>query len=106
MREPVGGERGFTLIEVMVAIILLTFGLLAVAGVFPQGLAMGLYGKDQTRSASLAQQEMECIIYQYGAGNLALGGSTGIVGDYGSTRSSTPTVCNPNSTATLTAYLT
>jgi prepilin-type N-terminal cleavage/methylation domain-containing protein len=110
VRDPFRGERGFTLIEVMVACVLLTFGLVAVAGVFPQGLAMGLYGKDQTRSAGLAQQEIECLKNQVvllGAGkalNNVGGGGYVFVGDYGSTRSTTPTVCNPSSTAAVTTY--
>lgn len=56
-----GGEGGFTLIEVMFAIVLLTFGLLAVADVFPWGLALGRYGKDQTAAANLAQQQIEFL---------------------------------------------
>lgn len=54
-------EHGFTLIEVMLGIVLLTFGLLAVADVFPRGLALSLYGKDQTKAADLAQQEIEFL---------------------------------------------
>jgi prepilin-type N-terminal cleavage/methylation domain-containing protein len=60
VRRPVlGDERGFTLIEVMIAIVLMMVGLLAVAGSFPRLMAMSLYGKDQTRGANLAQQQME-----------------------------------------------
>ena len=97
MREPIRGERGFTLIEVMVAVVLLTFGLVAVAGVFPQGLAMGLYGKDQTRASALAQQEIECLK------NQATSTLGGFVGDYGNTKSAA-TVCNPSSTGPATTY--
>lgn len=57
--EWVVAERGFTLIEVMVAIVLMTIGLLAVANVIPGGLAMSLYGKDQTTATSLAQQKID-----------------------------------------------
>ncbi len=59
MRGLIASERGFTLLEVMVGIVLLTFGLLAVADVFSRGIALGLYGEDQTRGAGLAQQELE-----------------------------------------------
>ncbi len=59
--ESIRGEHGFTLIEVMFGIVLLTFGLLAVADVFPQGLALGRYGKDQTTAANLAQQQIEFL---------------------------------------------
>lgn len=61
VRQLVTGERGFTLLEVMISVVLLTFGLLAVASVLPTGLGLGLYGKDQTRAASLAQQRVEYI---------------------------------------------
>ncbi len=98
VRGPVAGERGFTLIEVMLAIVLLTFGLLAVADVFPQGLALGRYGKDQTTATGLAQQEIECLKPQ---STSTLGG---FVGDYGNARTPAPTVCNPNSTAAVTSY--
>lgn len=57
----ISGERGFTLIETMIGIVFLTVGLLAVADVFPQGLALGRYGKDQTAAANLAQQEVEYL---------------------------------------------
>jgi len=43
----------------MLAIVLMTFGLVAVADVFPHGLALGLYGKDQTTAAGLGQQKIE-----------------------------------------------
>jgi len=56
---PVSGERGFTLIEVMIAIIIMTVGLLAVASVFPPGLVLSMYGKDQSKAANLAQRWVE-----------------------------------------------
>lgn len=71
-------EHGFTLIEVMIGIVLLTIGLLAVADVFPRGLALGLYGKDQTKAAGLAQQEVEYLKSQ------ATSTLAPIVGDYAS----------------------
>lgn len=98
MREPLRGERGFTLIEVMVGIVILTFGLLAVADVFPRGLAMGYYGKDQTKASSLAQQEIECLK------NQLITALPGYVGDYGSARSPIPAACNPSTTAAVTSY--
>lgn len=52
-------ERGFTLLEVMIAIVLLTVGLLAAADSFPRLTAAALYGKDQTRGTNLAQQQIE-----------------------------------------------
>ena len=61
MRGLIMSERGFTLLEVMCGIVLLAFGLLAVADVFSRGLALGLYGEDQTRGAALAQQQVEFL---------------------------------------------
>jgi prepilin-type N-terminal cleavage/methylation domain-containing protein len=59
IRRAAAHEGGFTLIEVMIAIVLMTIGLLAVAQVYPGLMAMSLYGKDQSRGANLAQQQME-----------------------------------------------
>lgn len=56
---PCGHEAGFTLIEVMLGMVLLSVGVLAVAGVFPPGLAASRYGRDQTTAAQLAQQQIE-----------------------------------------------
>lgn len=56
---PARDERGFTLIEVMIAIIIMTVGLLAVASVFPPGLVLSMYGKDQSKAANLAQRWVE-----------------------------------------------
>ncbi len=58
---PLRGEQGFTLIEMMLGIVLMTFGLLAVADVFPHGLALSVYGGDQTRAADLSQQQVEFL---------------------------------------------
>ena len=98
VRQSLHGEGGFTLVEVMIAIVLLTFGLLAVADVIPRGLLLGVYGKDQTRSASLGQQEIECLR------NQAPSVLDGMAGDFGATRVPTPGVCNPGNTATMTTY--
>jgi Tfp pilus assembly protein PilV len=61
MRHALAGERGFTLIEAMIAITLVTFGLLAVANVYPQGLALTAYSRDQSKAIVLAQQELEYL---------------------------------------------
>jgi prepilin-type N-terminal cleavage/methylation domain-containing protein len=74
-------ERGFTLIEVMIAIVLIMVGLLAAAGSFPRLMAASLYGKDQTRGANLAQQQME--VYR----NTATSALAALVGDYGTVAS-------------------
>src|SRR5215469_1749801 len=73
-------ERGFTLIEVMLAIVLLTIGLLAAADSFPRLTAASLYGKDQTRGANLAQQQLE--VYRSAPSSLS-----SLIGDYGTVAS-------------------
>jgi hypothetical protein len=50
---------GFTLVETMLGIVLLTFGLLAVADVFPHGLALSAYGQGQTEAADLSERWIE-----------------------------------------------
>ena len=80
IRPPGRDERGFTLIEVMLAIVLLTVGLLAAADSFPRLTAASLYGKDQTRGANLAQQQLE--IYRNAPSSLSL-----LIGDYGTVAS-------------------
>jgi prepilin-type N-terminal cleavage/methylation domain-containing protein len=92
-------ERGFTLLEVMIAIVLITVGLLAAAGSFPQLTAASLYGKDQTRSANLAQQKME--VYR----NTSCSSLNAFVGDYG-TVASQYFDQNGTSTTAAAAYFT
>ncbi len=53
------GETGFTLIETMLGIVLLTVGLLAVADVYPHGLALSAYGQAQTAAAALSERWIE-----------------------------------------------
>lgn len=94
IRAALAGEGGFTLIEVMIAILLMTIGLLAAAGTFPSLTAGALYGKDQTRAANLAQQQME--VYR----NSATSAFAGWVGDYGTQVASQ--TFDQNGTATTT----
>jgi prepilin-type N-terminal cleavage/methylation domain-containing protein len=58
-------EAGFTLLEVMIAIVLMSVGLLAAAGSFPALTTGALYAKDQTRASNLAQQQLE--VYRSGS---------------------------------------
>jgi prepilin-type N-terminal cleavage/methylation domain-containing protein len=93
-------DRGFTLVEVMIALLLMTIGLLAAAGSFPALTQAALYGKDQTRATNLAQQEME--IYR----NTVTSTLAGWVGDYTNTVTSTYFDQNGNSTTKTLAYFT
>jgi Tfp pilus assembly protein PilV len=101
-RNSVTGDCGFTLIEAMLAILLLTFGLLAVATVFPNATALGEYAKDQSKATELAQQEIEFIKYQ------ATSWLPTYVGDYAS-GSAVPTAyfsVNEVTTTSSAAYFT
>lgn len=92
-------QRGFTLVEVMIAIVLLMVGLLAAADSFPRLTRASLYGKDQTRSANLAQQQIE--VYR----NTPSSSLASNVGDYG-TVASAYFDQNGNSTTSAAAYFT
>ena len=52
-------EQGFTLVEVLAAAVLLTWGLLVLLDVLPRGLRLSELGKDQGTATALAQQKLE-----------------------------------------------
>ncbi len=52
-------KGGFTLLEVMVAVVILGFGLLAIMHLFPIGLRASKISWDTTVATFLAQQKME-----------------------------------------------
>jgi len=52
-------ECGFTLVEVLAATILITWGILIMLDVLPRGLRLGELGKDQAAATTLAQQKLE-----------------------------------------------
>lgn len=81
IRPILDDDGGFTIIEVMIAIVLMMVGLLAAADSFPRLTAMSLYGKDQTRSANLGQQKVED--YR----SITTSTLAGYVGDYGTVTS-------------------
>ncbi|MBI5170068.1 MAG: prepilin-type N-terminal cleavage/methylation domain-containing protein [Candidatus Eisenbacteria bacterium] len=59
-REPVPArERGFSLLELMVALIVLSIGVLAVARLFPAGTHGQTQDKLQSTANYLAQEELE-----------------------------------------------
>lgn len=55
----VDARGGFSLIELMVALVLLGLGILTVANMFPLGSRMQLTDRLRTSAADLAQQKME-----------------------------------------------
>jgi prepilin-type N-terminal cleavage/methylation domain-containing protein len=73
-----GREQGFTLIETMVAVVLLLVGLLGLLEVFPRGLRLGVYANDQSKASALGLQRLEFYKNQLSTA------MTSRIGDYGS----------------------
>lgn len=61
VRPHAAGRRGFTLIEVIAAIILLTIGLLAVAGLGVVAAKTTRRGSTQTLAAAIAQSRFDSL---------------------------------------------
>ena len=60
-RERSSGHAGFTLIEVMIALGILAFGLLTLAAMQLEALRQGTGGWNQTQAAALARDQLEQI---------------------------------------------
>lgn len=54
-------DRGFTLVEVLIAGTLLAVALLAIASMFPTAYSNVEYGGRRTKAVTLAQQKMEAL---------------------------------------------
>jgi prepilin-type N-terminal cleavage/methylation domain-containing protein len=93
-------DRGFTLLEVLLALVLMMIGLVAAAGSFPTLTQAALYGKDQTRATNLSQQKME--LYR----NAVTTTLPGLVGDYTNAVASQYFDQNGNTTTRAAAYFT
>jgi prepilin-type N-terminal cleavage/methylation domain-containing protein len=67
-------EGGFSLIELMVALVLLGIGILSIANLFPLGSRTQLRDRLRTSAADLAQQKMEQLrILSWSATDLSVG---------------------------------
>jgi prepilin-type N-terminal cleavage/methylation domain-containing protein len=55
--------RGFTIIEVMIVVAMLTFGLLSLSAMQIHAMKGGNQGRHATRAAALAESEMEFLQY-------------------------------------------
>ena len=95
-------ERGFSIVEVLVAIIILTVGLLALAQSSGAVTSMIGRGKQDTRAAALAQTQLEVLRQQAAAATPkcnGLAGGTRTEAGTGSVITWTVTTPNANSRA-------
>ncbi len=77
LRKP-RAQRGFTLIETMVAILVLTIGLVGTAALMSQSVNMGAHARFVSTAALLASEKMEDLDrFPDNDPNLAAGGSLG-----------------------------
>ena len=73
-RRPPLGRRGFSVIETMVALVLLGFGIIGLASLFPFGSGMQTRDRMRTSAADLAQQKMEQLrLLEWSDADLAVG---------------------------------
>lgn len=54
-----GGNRGFTLVEMMIALVLFGVGMMALAQVLPRGLSVRDKARRMSVASSMAQEEVE-----------------------------------------------
>lgn len=80
-RRP-SGKGGFSIIELMVALVLLGIGILSIANLFPLGSRSQLRDRMRTSAADLAQQKMEQLrVVTWSAADLTLGTHPSAGGD-------------------------
>jgi len=69
-------ERGFTLVEVLVATVILTVGLVAMAELMAITLRMQMLGKNETAAIRLVQSKIdELVAVTFTSATVAVGGS-------------------------------
>lgn len=67
-------ERGMTMVEMMIALIVLSIGLLGIAAIFPSGRRFSTRDRMLTTASDLALQKFEQIrTYSYSDPNLTVG---------------------------------
>ena len=67
-------QKGVTLVEILVAILILSVGALALAQLFVAGVAVNARTKDDTQNSTVAQQYLESLI-ELGYSGLTVGGN-------------------------------
>ena len=83
--EPLSEDRGFTLVEVLICTLILTIGLIAIAGLLGVTTQMHIGAREATRSTRLAQEKLDELmkLNLATAPAVAIGGSlTNNVGNY------------------------
>jgi type IV pilus modification protein PilV len=76
------GQQGFTLIEVMMAMVILGIGILAIVGLHARNMTYNNSSKKQTEGYTWAMDRIENILnYSYDDSNLNIQGSPTVVGD-------------------------
>ncbi len=76
---PLDSETGFGLVEALIALIILSVGLLAIAGIALSVSAQTRAGVDTTAQVMAGQQVLEAMVQQ-GYGNVSTGDTTVAVG--------------------------
>jgi prepilin-type N-terminal cleavage/methylation domain-containing protein len=66
-------QKGVTLVEILVAVLILSFGALALAQLFVAGVAVNARTKDDTQISTVAQQYLESLV-ELGYSGLTVGG--------------------------------
>jgi type IV pilus assembly protein PilV len=79
MRRQSSGSSGFTLIEVLISIVILSVGLLGVAFMQVTGTKGNTVGREISQGSFLAQKKMESLIQQ---GYDSVGNGTETTGEY------------------------
>ena len=75
--DRLSGDRGFTLVEVLICTLILTIGLIAIAGLLGVTTQMHIGAQEATRSTRLAQEKLDELMKQNFATSpaVAVGGS-------------------------------
>lgn len=60
--SPVHGQRGFTLVEVLICTLILTTGMLAIAGLLGVSTQMQIGAREAARSMRLAQEKVDQLM--------------------------------------------
>ncbi|MEO7135672.1 MAG: prepilin-type N-terminal cleavage/methylation domain-containing protein [Vicinamibacterales bacterium] len=69
-------EHGFTLIEVLIAMVILTVALVSIAELMAITLRMQMMGRNETAAVRLAQSKIdELVAVDFAGANVAVGGS-------------------------------